>query len=132
MTQFIRPFEILQRIVNTSYHLALYPKFSHVHNVFHVLIRRKYELDPFEALNLKEIEINEDMTKTKEPILIMDCKEKELRTKTIFCEGYLASSWTRRSNMGARGRYEKSLSTHVLILKHFVLNFKNKIPLCVV
>nr|GFD29620.1 putative reverse transcriptase domain-containing protein [Tanacetum cinerariifolium] len=38
--RFIRPFEILARVSEVSYRLALPPQLSHVHNVFHVSLLR--------------------------------------------------------------------------------------------
>nr|GFA24322.1 putative nucleotidyltransferase, ribonuclease H [Tanacetum cinerariifolium] len=38
--RFIGPFEILDRVGEVSYHLALPPQLSHVHNVFHVSLLR--------------------------------------------------------------------------------------------
>nr|GFC69345.1 putative reverse transcriptase domain-containing protein [Tanacetum cinerariifolium] len=40
--RFIRPFEILDRVGEFSYRLALPPQLSHVHNVFHVSLLRGY------------------------------------------------------------------------------------------
>nr|GEZ18619.1 retrotransposon protein, putative, Ty3-gypsy subclass [Tanacetum cinerariifolium] len=38
--RFICPFEILDRVGEVSYHLALLPQLSHVHNVFHISLLR--------------------------------------------------------------------------------------------
>nr|GEU74170.1 putative reverse transcriptase domain-containing protein [Tanacetum cinerariifolium] len=40
--RFIRPFEILDRVGEVSYRLALPPQLSHVHNVFHVSLLRGF------------------------------------------------------------------------------------------
>ncbi|GJS70738.1 putative reverse transcriptase domain-containing protein [Tanacetum coccineum] len=42
--RFIGPFEILDRVGEVSYRLALPPQLSHVHNVFHVSLLRGYSL----------------------------------------------------------------------------------------
>nr|GFC72600.1 hypothetical protein [Tanacetum cinerariifolium] len=44
--RFIRPFEILDRVGEVSYQLALPPQLSHVHNVFHVSLLRGYKYHP--------------------------------------------------------------------------------------
>ena len=44
-SRYIRPFEILDRVGNVSYRLALPPQMSHVHNVFHVSMLRRYVYD---------------------------------------------------------------------------------------
>ena len=43
---YIGPFEILRRIGTLAYELALPPQLSHVHNVFHISMLRKYVPDP--------------------------------------------------------------------------------------
>nr|GFC17136.1 putative nucleotidyltransferase, ribonuclease H [Tanacetum cinerariifolium] len=43
---FIGPFEILDRVGEVSYRLALPPQLSHVHNVFHVSLLRGYKYHP--------------------------------------------------------------------------------------
>lgn len=44
--RFIDLFEILDRIVNITYRLALPPRLSTVHNAFHVSMLKKYVHDP--------------------------------------------------------------------------------------
>ena len=36
--RYIGPFEILDRVGNVSYRLALPPNLSHIHNVFHISV----------------------------------------------------------------------------------------------
>nr|GFD23779.1 putative reverse transcriptase domain-containing protein [Tanacetum cinerariifolium] len=43
---FIAPFEILDRVGEVSYRLALPPQLSHVHIVFHVSLLRGYKYHP--------------------------------------------------------------------------------------
>nr|GFC81265.1 putative nucleotidyltransferase, ribonuclease H [Tanacetum cinerariifolium] len=45
--RFINPFEILERIREVSYRLALPPQLLHVHDVFHVSLLRGYHYHPF-------------------------------------------------------------------------------------
>ena len=49
--RFIKPFEILERVGNVAYRLALPPSLSNVHNVFHVSLLRKYDPDPSHVLS---------------------------------------------------------------------------------
>nr|GFD30899.1 reverse transcriptase [Tanacetum cinerariifolium] len=44
--RFIGPFEILDRVGEVSYRLALPPQLSHVHDVFHVSLLRGYKYHP--------------------------------------------------------------------------------------
>ena len=49
--RFIGPFEILDRVRAVAYRLALPLRLTNVHNVFHVLMLRKYEPDPSHVLD---------------------------------------------------------------------------------
>lgn len=44
--RYIGPFEILGRVEAAANRLALPSQLSSIHNVFHVSMLRKYELDP--------------------------------------------------------------------------------------
>ena len=49
--RYIGPFEILERVGNLAYRLALPPSLSRVHNVFHVSQLRKYVADTSHIIN---------------------------------------------------------------------------------
>ena len=50
--RFIGPFEVLRRIGEVAYELALPPRLSGVHSIFHVSMLRKYVGNPSHILNL--------------------------------------------------------------------------------
>ena len=52
--QYYGPYEILRRIGEQSYELAL-PTHLHVHNVFHVSLLNTYVTNPNHVLNLDDI-----------------------------------------------------------------------------
>ena len=60
--RYIGPFEILDRVGNVSYILALPPNFGHVHPVFHISMLRKYVPDPSHILQTQEIEVDKDLS----------------------------------------------------------------------
>ena len=60
--KYIRPFEILQQVGEAAYRLALTPKLSHVHDVFHVSMLRKYEQNPSYVISFDDIVLEEDAT----------------------------------------------------------------------
>ena len=81
--RFIGPFEILERVGEVAYRLALPPALANVHNVFHVSMLRKYVSDPTHILSYKHLELDEDLSYEEKPVQILDQKDKVLRTKTI-------------------------------------------------
>ncbi|KAM6570095.1 hypothetical protein CsatB_018080 [Cannabis sativa] len=81
--RFIGPFEILEKVGQVAYRLALPPALSAVHNVFHVSMLRKYVSDPMHVLNYETLELQPDLSYDEQPVQILDKKEKVLRTKTI-------------------------------------------------
>ncbi|CAL8155924.1 unnamed protein product [Prunus armeniaca] len=81
--RFIGPFEILERIGEVAYKLALPPQLSNIHNVFHVSMLRRYEPDPTHVLDWGELNLDEELSFEERPIQILDHKEQVLRTKII-------------------------------------------------
>ena len=81
--RYIGPFEILDRVGEVAYRLALPPTMSAVHNVFHVSMLRRYVADPTHVLNFEPQQIQEDLTYEERAVQILDRKEKELRNKKI-------------------------------------------------
>ncbi|XP_028104271.1 nucleosome assembly protein 1;3-like [Camellia sinensis] len=65
------------------YHLALPPQLAGVHNVFYVSMLQKYEPHPSQIINWEKINLDEDVTFEKNPVKILDRREKKLRGKTI-------------------------------------------------
>ncbi|PON54570.1 hypothetical protein PanWU01x14_194390 [Parasponia andersonii] len=53
--RYIGPFEILERLGDLPYRMALPPRFSEVYNVFHVSILRKYLADTSHVLNYEPL-----------------------------------------------------------------------------
>ena len=77
------PFEILQRIGEQSYKLAL-PEHLHVHNVFHVNLLKKYVPSAEHVLDLDDnVLVNHQEEFQMEPEQILEMKEKQLRNRTV-------------------------------------------------
>ena len=81
--RYIGPFEILERVGNVAYRLALPQELAYVHNVFHVSMLKKYIPDPSHVLDHEPIEIREDLTYEEKPVQILAREEKVLRNKVI-------------------------------------------------
>ena len=72
---FIGPFEILERIGNVAYQLALPPNMLGVHEVFHVSMFRKYTPDPALVVDWGQIEVDTDETFEEGPVCILDSRD---------------------------------------------------------
>ncbi|XP_073056957.1 uncharacterized protein [Primulina eburnea] len=81
--RFIGPFEILDRIGERAYCLALPPGLDRVHNVFHVSMLRKYISNPSHVLRHEALDLMSNLTYQEVPIQILDRKVKVLRNKEI-------------------------------------------------
>ncbi|XP_073313469.1 uncharacterized protein [Primulina huaijiensis] len=81
--RFIGPFEILDRIGERAYRLALPPDLDRVHNVFHVSMLRKYISNPSHVLRHEPLDMMPNLTYQEVPIQILDRKVKVLRNKEI-------------------------------------------------
>ena len=79
--RFIGPFRILQRVGPVAYKVDLPPQLAKVHDVFHISLLRKADVDP--ARILPQVEVKEDLTLELRPIRILDQEVKELRSKKI-------------------------------------------------
>jgi len=81
--RYVGPFEILKRVGNVAYQLALPPEFSAVHDVFHVSMLRKYVPDPAHVIKHQPLGIQQDLTYEEAPICIIAQKVQKLRNKEI-------------------------------------------------
>ena len=60
--RFIGPFEVLERVGEVAYRLALPPMLAGVHNVFHVSMLRKYVPDGNHVVAYEPLQLREDLT----------------------------------------------------------------------
>ena len=72
LTRYIGPFEILERVGNVAYRLALSPSLSSVHEVFHVSMLWKYTPDPAHVVDWGEFVIDADGTFEEGIVRIVD------------------------------------------------------------
>ena len=73
----------MERVGKVAYSLALPPKMSRVHNVFHISMLRRIVHDPSREINFKDIEVNDIMSYNERPVKILEQGVKKLRTKEI-------------------------------------------------
>ncbi|XP_069145543.1 uncharacterized protein [Solanum lycopersicum] len=107
--RFIEPFEILSRVREVSYKLALPPCLSAVHPVFHVSMLRKYILDESHVISLDSVDLCPDLTYEEEPISILDRQIRKFMTKDLVSvklqwkhHSVREATWETKSDMRAR------------------------------
>lgn len=60
--RFIVPFEILRKMGDIDYELALLLNFSHVHSIFHVSMLRNYMHNPSHVLEFEPVQVKDDLS----------------------------------------------------------------------
>ena len=83
--RYIGPYEILERIGEVAYRLALPPELAAVHPVFHVSMLRQYVPDPSHVLrqDTAEVEVDDQLSLIEQPEAIITRDVRKLRTKEI-------------------------------------------------
>ncbi|XP_017613924.1 uncharacterized protein LOC108459070 [Gossypium arboreum] len=71
------------RVGPVTYQLELPPELDRIHDMFHVLMLRRYRSNPTQIVPVKEIEVRPDLTFEEDPVQILDCGIKVLRKKSI-------------------------------------------------
>ena len=81
--RYIGLFEILDRVGQVAYRLALPPALAETHNVFHISMLRKYVSDPSHVLSYEPLQLKQDLSYDEQPERILEKGIKELRSKRI-------------------------------------------------
>ncbi|XP_070015296.1 uncharacterized protein [Nicotiana sylvestris] len=81
--RFIGSFEVLRRIGEVAYELALPSSLSRVHPVFHVFMLWKYIGDPSHVLDFSMVQLDGDLTYDVEPMAILERQVREFISKDI-------------------------------------------------
>lgn len=81
--RYIGPFSILERIGPVAYKLELPEELSRVHPTFYVSNLKKCLSDESLVIPLKEIQLDDKVVFTEEPVEIMDREVKQLKQNRI-------------------------------------------------
>ncbi|XP_070014830.1 uncharacterized protein [Nicotiana sylvestris] len=82
--KFIGPFEVLRRVGEVAYELALPPSLLEVYSVFHVSMLRRYYADLLHVLDFSTIQLDESLGYEEEHVAIVDRHDHQLRSKRNF------------------------------------------------
>ncbi len=77
-SKYVGPFEILDKVGDVAFRLALPPTLSSLHNVFYVSMLKKYIADPSNVVACEPLHLHEDLTYEEFPTRIMDRKDQVL------------------------------------------------------
>ncbi|KAL6191640.1 hypothetical protein ACLB2K_038030 [Fragaria x ananassa] len=81
--RYVEPFEILEKVGDLAYRLALPPVMPRVHNVFHLSLLRKYITDASHVIDYGTIKVNADATFVVEPVRILVRSTKRFQRKEV-------------------------------------------------
>ncbi|XP_073133486.1 uncharacterized protein [Henckelia pumila] len=81
-TRYIGPFEILEKIGDATYLLALPPYLSGIHNAFHVSLLQQY-IDELHVIYPSDVQLEPDLSYVERLHNILDRKDKVLKNKRI-------------------------------------------------
>ncbi|XP_058763965.1 uncharacterized protein LOC131637393 [Vicia villosa] len=77
------PYQILSRVGEVAYQLALPPSLSGTHDVFHVSQLRRFVPDTFRPILPDSVEVEPDLSYDPQPCGILEYASRSLRNKEI-------------------------------------------------
>ena len=80
--RFIGSYEVIEKVGPVAYKLALPPDLEKIHNVFHVLMLRRYRSNPSHVVSSDTIELRLYLAYEEEPVEILAREVKQLRKKS--------------------------------------------------
>ncbi|GKF98794.1 hypothetical protein Tco_0297577 [Tanacetum coccineum] len=82
-SQYIGPFEILERIGPVAYKLDLPKELSNIHNTFHISNLKKCLSDESLIIPMKELQLDDKLNFVEEPVEVIDREIKQLKRSRI-------------------------------------------------
>ena len=106
---YVCQYEILYRVGEVAYKLALPAELASIHLVFHVSMLKKCLGDPTSILPVKGLGVEENLSYEEAPVDILDRQVKRLRNKEIATVKVL---WRNHLVEGATWEVEADMRSH--------------------
>ncbi|KAL8099609.1 hypothetical protein AgCh_032029 [Apium graveolens] len=104
--RYVGPFDVMEKVGEVSYRVALPPQLSHVHNVFHVSVLWGYKYHLLHVVQYPLHKIREDLSCEEEDEAILAREERVLRKNTI---PFVKVLWKNHSEREATWELEESI-----------------------
>ena len=79
--RYVGPFEVLERVGEVAYKIALPPALEKIHNVFHISQLRRYIRDNSHVVDHSEIELQLNLSFEEQPVAVVDRSTKVLKAE---------------------------------------------------
>ncbi|XP_069150676.1 uncharacterized protein [Solanum lycopersicum] len=114
--RYVGSYEILQRVGEVAYELALPAELASVHLVFHVSMLKKFVSDPPSILPVEGLEVDEILSNEEVPVEILDrhvkrLRNKEIATVKVLWRNHLVEGSTWEAEADIRSRYPNLFSS---------------------
>lgn len=83
MSRFISPYQIMKRVEEVAYRVALLLFLSNLDNIFHVSQLRNYIPEPSHVIEMDNVQVKENLVVEASPLRVEDNEVKHLRGKDI-------------------------------------------------
>ena len=104
--RYVGPYEVIKRVGNLAYQLALPPELARIHDTFHVSQLRKYIPDPSHVISYEPLLDREETSYVETPVQILDRQDRVLRSKTI---PFVKVKWSNHSENEATWELEENM-----------------------
>lgn len=81
--RYVGPFEVLDRVGEVAYRLALPPNLSAIHPVFYVSMMRRYVPDQSQQIYYEELKLQPNLSYEEDVVSILDRCSKTLHQKEL-------------------------------------------------
>ncbi|KAI3795059.1 hypothetical protein L1987_37703 [Smallanthus sonchifolius] len=120
-SKFVGPFRIIARVGEVAYRLELHDELSGIHPTFHVSHLRKCLADESAHVPLTDIEVDNSLNYSEEPVAILERKEKHPKAKVrVFARKQFVRTYQVRMKLILRTyqvRKERILRTYQVRMK---------------